>query len=290
VTTPRWGATRSGRSTPPRAPRTGFAYLDEPHAKGAVLAMAHRGGALHPDVLGLENTMLAFRSAVGLGYRYLETDVHATKDGEVVAFHDAGLERVTGLPGRLPDLTYDEVAGALVGGREPIPRLVDLLEEFPAARFNVDLKSPEVVDPMIELVVRTGAQDRLCVGSFVERVLRRFRRRYAARSSVALATSCGIVAAGVHAFVPGGHRLQPLLRDAGLVYQAPVRFRERVPVVDRRFVERAHAIGRHVHVWTVDERAEMERLLDLGVDGLITDRTDVLREVLVERGQWEGAR
>jgi glycerophosphoryl diester phosphodiesterase len=271
-------------------PRTGFAFLDEPRERGAVVAMAHRGGALHPDVVGLENTMPAFRSAVGLGYRYLETDVHATKDGEVVAFHDTGLERVTGLPGRLTDLPYDEVAGALVGGREPIPRLVDLLEEFPDARFNIDLKSPEVVDPMVELVVRLGAQDRLCVGSFVERVLRQFRRRYAARSSVPLATSCGIVAAGLHTFVPGGHRLQRLVRDAGAVYQVPVRFRERVPVLDRGFVERAHAIGRHVHVWTVDERAEMERLLDLGVDGLITDRTDVLREVLVERGQWEGAR
>ncbi len=252
--------------------------------------MAHRGGALHPDVVGLENTMHAFRTAVGLGYRYLETDVHATKDGEVVAFHDEELERVTGLPGRLTDLPYAEVAGALVGGKEPIPRLVDLLEEFPHARFNVDLKSPEVVDPMVELVVRTGAQERLCIGSFVERVLRRFRRRYAARSSVPLATSCGIVAAGLHAFVPAGHRLQPLVRDAGLVYQVPVRFRERVPVVDEAFVARAHAIGRHVHVWTVDDRAEMERLLDLGVDGLITDRTDVLRDVLVERGEWEGAR
>ena len=249
--------------------------------------MAHRGGALHPDVVGRENTLHAFRSAVDLGYRYLETDVHATRDGEVVAFHDADLERVTGLRGRLSDLPYDEVAGALVGGTEPIPRLADLLEELPEARFNVDLKSPHVVEPMVELVVRLGVQDRLCIGAFAERVLRRFRRLYAARSSVPLATSCGFLASTVHAFAPFGHRLQPLLGDAGLAYQVPVRFRERVPVVDRTFIERAHAIGRHVHVWTVDERAEIERLLDFGVDGLITDRTDVLREVLIERGQWD---
>jgi glycerophosphoryl diester phosphodiesterase len=269
------------------SPRTGFPYLDEPLEAGAVVAMAHRGGALHPDNVGLENTLKAFAGAVGLGYRYLETDVHVTGDGHLLAFHDTVLDRVTDLTGPIADRSYGEVADALVGGREPIPLLADLLEAFPQARFNVDLKSPGAVDPMVDLVVRTGAHDRLCVASFSERVLRRFRAGMAERSPRPVATACG-VATSVATLLGAGRRLLPLLRDDGTVLQVPHRHRG-IGVVDRRFVERAHALGRHVHVWTVDERDEMEHLLDLGVDGLITDRTDVLRDVLVERGRWDAS-
>jgi glycerophosphoryl diester phosphodiesterase len=271
--------------THPTGPRTGFPYLDEPRDHGAVLALAHRGGALHPDNVGLENTLKAFEGAVGLGYRYLETDVQATADGRLLAFHDTVLDRVTDRTGPIADRTYGEVADVLVGGREPIPLLTDLLEAFPEVRFNVDLKSRTSVEPMVDLVVRTGAHDRLCVGSFDERLLRRFRARIAARSSRPVATSCGVLTTA--ALLSGAARaLRPLLRDTGAVFQVPHRHRG-VRVVDRRFVARAHALGRHVHVWTVNQRAEMEHLLDLGVDGLITDRTDVLREVLVGRGQWD---
>jgi glycerophosphoryl diester phosphodiesterase len=268
------------------APRTGFAYLDAPRERGAVLALAHRGGALHPDNVGLENTLRAFGVAVDLGYRYLETDVHATADGQLLAFHDTVLDRVTDRTGPLARRTYGEVADVLVGGREPIPLLADLLEAFPQARFNVDLKSAASVDPMVDLVVRTGAHDRFCVGSFNEPVLRRFRARLAERSDRPVATASGVVSTlALLGRVP--RRLHRLTRDTGAVFQVPHRHRG-VLVVDRGFVTRAHALGRHVHVWTVDERAEIEHLLDLGVDGLITDRTDVLREVLVERGQWDG--
>jgi glycerophosphoryl diester phosphodiesterase len=143
---------------------------------------------------------------------------------------------------------------------------------------------------MVELVHRMQLHDRVLVGSFTERVLRRFRARLAARSPAdagRLPTSCGVATTTVARFAPGGHRLQRLLRDAGAVYQVPHHHRGLL-VVDEGFVRRAHAGGRHVHVWTVDDRAEMEHLLDLGVDGLITDRPDVLREVLLARGLWEG--
>jgi glycerophosphoryl diester phosphodiesterase len=274
---------------PTPSPRTGFAYLDEPRERGKVLALAHRGGARLPELLGLENTFKAFESAVGMGYRYLETDVHATRDGELLAFHDGHLDRVTDRVGRVADLEYAEVATALVGGTEPIPRLVDLLDAFPDARFNVDLKAPGSIEPMVELLVRTGTQDRVCVASFTERVLRAFRARVRAESRVPVATACGIVAATAVAFLPLGGRVPGLVRDTGLAFQVPLRFRERVPVADRRFVERAHSTGRHVHVWTLDDRADIEHALDLGVDGIFTDRTDVLKVVLVERGLWEGA-
>ncbi len=268
------------------SPRTGFPFLDEPRERGEVIAFAHRGGALHPDVVGLENTLRGFRSAVGLGYRYLETDVHATSDGELLTFHDAHLDRVTDRVGALAEQRYADVASALVGGSEPIPRLVDLLETFPEARFNVDVKSAGGVEPLVELIARTGVQDRILVGSFDERVLRSFRVRMAARSSVPVATSCGILAAAGMAFLPLGDRVPALVRDTGAALQVPHRFRDRVRVVDAAFVRRAHASGRHVHVWTIDERDEIEEMLDLGVDGIFTDRTDVLRDVLVRRALW----
>jgi glycerophosphoryl diester phosphodiesterase len=247
--------------------------------------MAHRGGALHPEVAGLENTLAAFASAVRLGYRYLETDVHATSDGQLVTFHDVLLDRVTDLTGRVTDTAYAEVAAALVGGSEPVPRLGDLLEAFPSTRFNVDLKSPGAVEPMVDLVEHHAAHDRLCVSSFDERVLRRFRARVRARSARPVATGCGVLTVVAARFGRRATALHRLLRDPGAAYQVPVAHRG-LRIVDRGFVERAHSLGRQVHVWTVDDPAEMARLLDLGVDGLMTDRTDVLKDVLVDRGEW----
>ncbi len=264
---------------------TGFAYLDEPREAGAVVALAHRGGAKHPDLVGMENTLTAFRHAWALGYRYLETDVHATADGHLVAFHDAALDRVTDRAGLIVGLPLAEVVGAVVGVRlgrdERVPLLAELMEELPQARFNIDLKAPTAVEPLADLVRRTGWHDRVCVGSFTEQTLRRFRRLL----DRPVATTTGVLAVGTLAYAPYPRRLVGLLRDHGAVLQVPHRWRGRT-VVDRRLVERAHACGRHVHVWTVDERAEMDHLLDLGVDGLITDRTDVGKEVLVERGLW----
>lgn len=265
--------------------RTGFPYLDEPREKGRIVALAHRGGAEHPDLLGLENTLTAFRHAVDLGYQYLETDVHATSDGHLVAFHDESLDRVTDRTGLIIGLPLSEVAGAVIGASlgadERIPLLVDLMEELPEARFNIDLKAPTAVEPMVEVLRRTGWHDRVCVASFTERTLRRFRKQV----DRPVATTTGVLAVAVHAYTPYPLAMRRLVRDDGAVFQVPHHYRRHV-VVDRRFVELAHASGRHVHVWTIDDRAEMEHLLDLGVDGLITDRTDVCKEALVKRGMW----
>jgi glycerophosphoryl diester phosphodiesterase len=265
-------------------PHTGLPYLDAGRDQpGAVLAFAHRGGARHPDLVGLENTLLAFEHATRLGYTYLETDVHTTRDGVLLAFHDDALERVTGTPGTLATASYDELAGALIGGREPIPRMADLLEHLPEARFNIDLKSEAAVAGLAGLVEATRAHDRVCVGSFSERRLGRFRRLVSRR----VATSYGPVGVGLQRFGPAA-LAEAVLRGRGDALQVPHHLRG-VRIVTAGFVARAHAAGRPVHVWTVDDPDEMERLLDLGVDGLMTDRTDVLRDVLVRRGQWRGA-
>jgi glycerophosphoryl diester phosphodiesterase len=264
-------------------PRTGFPFLDAGRDQpGAVLAFAHRGGARHPELTGLENTLVAFEHAVRLGYTYLETDVHATRDGQLLAFHDAVLDRVTSGRGGIAGARYDQVRTALVAGREPIPLLADLLEHFGQARFNVDLKSDDAVRPLADLVERTRAHDRVCVGAFSERRLAAFRRLV----TRPVATAYGPVGVTFARYAPG-HLAWRLLQGRGDALQVPHRHRG-LRIVTPGFVARAHAAGRPVHVWVVDDPQEMELLLDLGVDGLFTDRTDLLREVLTRRGQWAG--
>ena len=122
-------------------PRTGFPFLDaglDAGRDGAVLAFAHRGGALHPEIAGLENTLVAFEHAVRLGYTYLETDVRATRDGVLLAFHDEVLDRVTASVGSILEASYVDVRTALIAGREPIPRMADLLEHR-RDRMQIDL-------------------------------------------------------------------------------------------------------------------------------------------------------
>jgi glycerophosphoryl diester phosphodiesterase len=270
-------------TSPVTRPHTGLPFLDAGRDQGAVLAFAHRGGARHPELIGLENSLVAFEHAVKLGYTYLETDVHLTSDGVLLAFHDGVLDRVTGSIGTIATSSYDALTDALIGGREPIPLMPDLLEHFPQARFNIDIKSEAAVVVLADLVERTRAHDRVCVGSFSERRLRIFRSLV----TRPVATSYGPVGVGLSRFAP--RRLATLvLRGRGDAFQVPHRLRG-VTIVTPAFVARAHAAGRPVHVWTVDDAAQMHELLDLGVDGLMTDRTDVLRDVLIDRGQWMGA-
>jgi glycerophosphoryl diester phosphodiesterase len=265
-------------------PRTGFPYLDAVHDHPeAVLAFAHRGGAYHPEIEGLENSLVAFKHAVDLGYRYLETDVHATRDGELFAFHDTALDRVTEHRGAVADLTSADVSRALIGGREQIPTMESLLEEFPEVRFNIDIKSDAAVVPLAELVRSTGAQDRICVGSFSRRRITEFRRLVGRR----VATSASPVEAAAFRLLPAARLVDLAVRRGAAALQLPHR-RKGLVVVTRGLIRRAHALGLHVHVWTIDEPDQMHELLDLGVDGLMTDRTDLLREVLLERGQWMG--
>jgi glycerophosphoryl diester phosphodiesterase len=267
-------------------PLTGYAYLDIPAAApGGVIAMAHRGGALHPDLRGLENTLHAFRHAAQLGYRYLETDVHVTRDGQLVAFHDPVLERMTGRADVLAELRADELAELRIAGDHAVPSMAELLEDLPDCRFNIDLKAPAAVPALAELIERTKAHERVCVGSFSSRSMQRFRRLTGGR--VVTAATPREVALFLASSWVGVSRLVRKRRFA--VLQVPhmlPRGADRLPLVTRALVRRAHAAGVHLHVWTVDEPAEMEQLLGLGVDGLITDRTDLLKQVLIDRGLW----
>ena len=244
-------------------------FLDWPHP----VPVAHRGGAAERP----ENTMPAFAAAVAMGYRYVETDVHATADGVLLAFHDHSLDRVTDMTGELGHLPYATVRKARVQG-EPIPRLEDLLGTWPELRVHIDAKHRRAVAPLVEVIDRTGAHDRVCIGAFADRRVARLRRLSGGRI-------CTWMGRREILALRGASLRLPTPRSPAGCTQVPVR-QGPLPLVDRRFVAAAHRRGVAVHVWTIDDRAEMERLLDLGVDGILSDRPSLLKEVFVERGLW----
>jgi len=241
-------------------------FLDWP----GPLPFAHRGGASDNP----ENTMPAFQHAVDLGYKYLETDVHATSDGVLVAFHDPDLSRTCDRAGTINQLTWSEVSQARVDGREPIPLFEDLMEQFPDTRVNIDCKADSAVDGLIASLKRLDCLDRVLIGSFSDRRLRRLRAEF----GDALCSSYGpaqIVSLKYAGRAPWG----------GQVAQVPVK-QGPITVVTERSIRNAHRRGVQIHVWTIDEPDEMNRLLDLGVDGLMTDRPQVLKDVLIARNEW----
>jgi glycerophosphoryl diester phosphodiesterase len=249
---------------------TKFAFLEH----GGVLAFAHRGGALEAP----ENTMRAFEYAVDLGYRYLETDAYATRDGVLISFHDEKLDRVTESKGRIEELTWDEVRAARIGGAEPIPLLEDLLARWPDVRINIDPKHDAAVAPLVSLIRRMGVEDRVCIGSFSDRRIRQFVDAFDGRVCTSLGPS------GVFK-LKAASAGWPTWRWRQGCAQVPAKAGS-VTVVTRRFVEAAERRGMQVHVWTVDDESEMQRLLDIGIHGLMTDRPAVLKNVLAARGLW----
>jgi glycerophosphoryl diester phosphodiesterase len=246
-------------------------FLDEP----GPIAFAHRGGAAYAP----ENSWTAFEHAVGLGYRYLETDAQATADGALLAFHDPTLDRVTDRTGRIARIPYREVEPARIAGTEPIPLIEDLLGAWPQARFNIDVKDEPAVAPLAHVLRRARAWDRVCVTSFSSRRLNAFRRCVDRQVCTAL-SPLGLAAVWSGA---SGRGCQARLADAGVrCAQIPVH------LAGPSFLSRMHRAGLQVHVWTVNDAAVMRSLLDLAVDGIMTDDTVALRAVLAERALWRG--
>jgi glycerophosphoryl diester phosphodiesterase len=244
-----------------------WSYLDTDVPFG----MAHRGGSSG----GPENTVAAFRRATELGYRHLETDVHATSDGVLVAFHDDDLQRVAGLPGGIGDYRWDRLAEIELADGHRIPTMDELLTTFPDARFNIDPKSDQAVDPLIELIGRHGAVGRVCIGSFSESRISRVRHALGPE----LCTSPGpgglarVLAAAYLStqWSPPYGCLQIPIRARGIQFDRPA------------LIARFQQLGLQVHFWTINERSEMERLLDAGADAIISDELEILNEVLAAR-------
>lgn len=251
-----------------------FSYLESE----GFLAFAHRGGAgAWP-----ENTMPAFQGAVDLGYRYVETDVHATADGVLLAFHDDQLDRVTDGYGIIADMNYADVRKARVNGIEPIPLLSDMLSAWPELRVNIDPKRDNAVAPLIKTLRDMDAIERVCIGAFSDKRLAAMRDALGPK----LCTSLGPLGTtrlrfaswsgpfeGIWGKFPEGCAQIPLSQYG-------------IRLVDTEMIDEAHEIGLQVHVWTIDNPLEMRRLIDLGVDGIMTDDPAQLKTVLEQKGLW----
>ena len=262
---------RSGSGSCQTAAVTGFLGGSGPRA------FAHRGWHIG-DLTGLENTVASFRRAVDEGYRYLETDVRATADGQLVVFHDSRLGRVTDRQGAIAELPWSVVRQARVGGTEPIPLLADVFDELPDAMFNIDAKAPGTVAPLAKLVVQAGAVDRVCLGSFSD------RRVAALRDLLGPGVATSLGPRAIFRLVRAS-ATRRRFRTTAVAAQVPTRY-QGVQIVTPRLLTTARSAGLEVHVWTINDPVEMHRLLDLGVDGIMTDRPDLLRDVFQERGAW----
>ena len=247
-------------------------FLDHPRP----LAIAHRGGGMEAE----ENTLPAFARAVDLGYSHVELDVHATADGEVVIHHDPTLARMCDDPRAIADLTLEALRSVRTRGGAEIPRLADLFETHPDLFVNIEAKSDAVVQPLADLIRSTGRLGRCGFGSFQGARIGRLRDLL----------GDGLCASpdwrGVLALRLAGLGL-PIAAPAAQMLQVPPSWKG-VPVVVPSFLRAAHRFGLPVQVWTVNEGAEMVRLLDMGVDGLMTDRPTLLRDLLRKRGEWHG--
>lgn len=279
---PRLGAVRSAA---PGSPDAAHPFLTGPHPR----ALLHRGWRLG-ELVDMENSLASFRRALSEGFRYLEIDVHATADGVVVVHHDSTLDRATDGRGAIAAQPWEQVRRARIAGREPVPSLRQVLADLPEALLNIDVKADLAVEPTLELLGEADAWHRICLASFSAARLDRLRRAGGER----LITSCS--PRDALSLRARGWLSQARLGWVGRRLPVPARLAQvprrqgPVTVVDEAFLRAAHELGMEVHVWVVNDPAEMRELLDMGVDGIVTDRPDLLREVLLARGQWPGWR
>lgn len=261
-------------------------YLNAEHP----IRLAHRGSR----VLWPENTHHAFGGAVDLGYRYIETDIRVTRDGIVVVFHDENLERLTNGVGKVREWDWNELKHLdaaynfspngedfpLRGSGIRIPRLDETFDAFRDVRFNIDLKPKNAEWAVADVVIRKRRQDTVLIGGFIDSRAARFRRitKGTVATSAGSSTALAMYAAS---------RVGKTVHRSVDAYQVPDTIKG--ASVDQKLVDAVHAADAHIHVWTVDEPSDMHRLLDLGVDGIVTDRPDILNTVIAERKTHEEA-
>ena len=238
-------------------------YLDVP----GVAISAHRGGSIEAP----ENTIESFEYSIELGSSYIETDVQLSSNGIPYIFHDNDLKRLFGKNIIFNSLHSDEIDELILFDKYKIPTLESTLQKFPDTLFQIDVKTDEVVLPTMEVIKKTNSTDKVCIASFSSKRLKQVHKLYPE-----ICLSMGpfevmkllLASFGLYRNKVPGNCLQIPIYQYG------------IKLVTKRFINYIHSIGLKIHVWTINDEDTMQKLIDLGVDGIITDRPKALKDLL----------
>jgi len=239
------------------------------------LAFAHRGG----NDFGPENSLKSFMCAHEIGYKYLETDVHLSKDGYLVAFHDESLDRVTNKSGLIRDMNLNDIKKAKIENIEEIPLLIDLLENLPECYFNIDCKSDDTVMPLINLVKKYSLLDRVCIGSFSQKRINFIRKSLGPRVKTSMGPN-EILFAKILS------NLSVAKNFKSTYASLPIR-RYGVNLLNEKYINFLKNNNQKVIAWTINDESEMRLLIKRGVNGIMTDRIVLLKNILIEENKWK---
>ena len=239
------------------------------------LAFAHRGG----NDFGPENSLKSFLGAYEIGYKYLETDVHLSKDGHLVAFHDESLDRVTNKTGLIKDLKLSDIKKAKIDNSEEIPTLIELLDNIPNCFFNIDCKSDDTVIPLIEVIKKFSLFDRVCIGSFSQKRINFIRESLGSKVKTSMGPS-EILLAKVLSNLP----IKKVFEST--YASLPIR-RYGIELLNKKNINFLQRNNQKVIAWTINDESEMRLLIERGVDGIMTDKILLLKKILIEQNKWK---
>ena len=239
-----------------------------------IVPIAHRGASL----LASENSFESFRKAFDLGYRVIETDIHSSKDGTAYIFHDITLERLTGENLKISDLKDVDIDSLKINNSSIIPRLSNVFEEFPEGLFNLDAKTWKSTTPIVDTIQNMGCRSRVCIGSFND------RRVNAIIKELGLETCHSMGASNVIKFYLGA-QLGIEQHFTSQCIQLPIKMFG-ISLTTRKVLSYARKLGIKIHFWTINNPVIMQQLLELNVDGIMTDDCVLLKEIMKEQNKW----
>ena len=246
-----------------------FKYLEN----HKFIAFSHRGGSLENN----ENTISAFQNSIELGYQYIETDVQSTKDDKLVIFHDNDLKRIANQNINIADINYDDLRNIKIFNNETIPLLKDTIEELKFIKFNIDPKSDRAAIILNSILKKRKDLDRFCIGSFFQHRVNLFRNSFLNKITTSMSKQ-EVVKLFFNQYLH-------LFKQDTPCIQVPVSFKG-IKIITKKLIDFIHIQNKKIHVWTIDDQTEMQRLIDLGVDGIMTDRPSILKDVLIKNNLW----
>ena len=239
-----------------------------------IVPIAHRGASL----VAAENSLESFRKAFDLGYRVIETDIHSSKDGTAYIFHDKSLERLTGENLKISDLKDVDIDSLKVNKSSIIPRLSNVFEEFPEGLFNLDAKTWQATIPITNTIKKMGCSSRVCIGSFNDKRIDAIIRELGLETCHSMGTS------NVIKFYLGA-QLGIEQHFTAQCIQLPVE-QFGISLVTQTILRHARKLGIKIHFWTINNSALMQKLLELDVDGIMTDDCALLKKIMEEKHKW----